>query len=83
MKLEAADLQLVISFSIEPSLESLFQFDQLRSTHLTEKQPRHLVCIVFWSGMASNVLKMPIFGQKYKLWAKFGLFGSNIFLGRE
>ena len=33
-------------------------------THITEKPPRHLVCIVFWSGMGSNGPKMPIFGQK-------------------
>ena len=30
-------------------------------THVTEKSPRHLVCIVFWSGMGRNGTKMPIF----------------------
>ena len=33
-------------------------------THITEKTPRHLVCIVFWSGMGRNGQKMPIFGPK-------------------
>ena len=32
--------------------------------HITENPPRHLVRIVFWSGMGPNVQKMPIFGQK-------------------
>jgi len=36
-------------------------------THVTEKPPRHLVCIVFWSGIGSHGPKMPIFGQ---FWAK-------------
>ena len=33
-------------------------------TQKTEKTPRHLVRIVFWSDMGPNVPKMPIFGQK-------------------
>ena len=47
------------------------------------KPPRHLVCIVFWSGMGSNGPKMPIFGQKCQFWAKFGRFWAKIhfFLG--
>ena len=32
--------------------------------HLTEKTPRHLVRIVFWSAMGPNGQKMSIFGQK-------------------
>ena len=43
-------------------------------THVTEKTPRHLFCIVFWSGMRSNGPRMPIFGQKCQFWAKFGPF---------
>ena len=33
-------------------------------THITEKPPRHLVRIVFWSGIGRNRQKMPIFGPK-------------------
>ena len=33
-------------------------------THITKKQPRHLVRIVFWSGIGQNVQKMAIFGPK-------------------
>ena len=33
-------------------------------THVTEKPPRHLVRIVFWSGMGRNGPKMPMFGPK-------------------
>ena len=36
-------------------------------THMTEKPPRHLVCIVFWSGMGPQ---LPIFDQKCQFWAK-------------
>ena len=31
-------------------------------THITENPPRHLVHIVFWSGIGQNVQKMAIFG---------------------
>ena len=34
-------------------------------THITENPPRHLVCIVFWSGMGRNGPKMPIIGPKW------------------
>ena len=33
-------------------------------THITENPPRHLVHIVFWSGIGQNVQKMAIFGPK-------------------
>ena len=33
-------------------------------THITEKPPRELVWMVFWSGIGSNGPKMHIFGQK-------------------
>ena len=32
-------------------------------THVTEKPPRHLVCIVFWSATGPNGPEMPIFGK--------------------
>ena len=40
--------------------------------HVTEKPPRHLVRIVFRSGMGPNGPKMPIFGKKYQFLTKFG-----------
>ena len=43
-------------------------------THITEKTPRQLVCIIVWSATGSNRPKMPIFGQKCQFWAKFGRF---------
>ena len=33
-------------------------------THITEKPPRHLVHIGFWSGIGQKVQKMAIFGPK-------------------
>ena len=33
-------------------------------THITENPPRHLVNIVFWSGIGQNVQKIAIFGPK-------------------
>ena len=33
-------------------------------SNITEKPPRYLVGIVFWSGMERNWPKMPIFGPK-------------------
>ena len=33
-------------------------------THITENPPRHLVHIVFWSGIGQNVQQMAIFGPK-------------------
>ena len=47
-------------------------------THIMEKPPRQLVCIVFWSGIRTNWPKMPIFGRKCQFWAKFGHFGQKI-----
>ena len=43
-------------------------------THITEKPPRQLVRIVFWSSIQSNGPKMPIFAQKCQFLAKFGRF---------
>ena len=47
-------------------------------THVTEKPPRHLVRIVFWSAMGSNGPKMPVLGQ---IWPFFG--PKSIFGGME
>ena len=41
-------------------------------THVTEKPHRHHVRIVFWFVMESNGPKMPIFGQKSKIWPFLG-----------
>ena len=55
------------------------------STNVTEKPPRHLVRIVYWSATGSNGPKMPIFGQKSEFWAKFGKFRAKNpnFYGRK
>ena len=42
------------------------------------KPPMHLVCIVFWPAMRPNGPKMPIFGQKFQFWAKFGCLWAKI-----
>ena len=44
----------------------LFLTGEIKSifTHITENPPRHLVRIVFWSGIGQNVQKMAIFGPK-------------------
>ena len=44
----------------------LFFTGEIKSfvTHITENPPRHLVRIVFWSGIGQNVQKMAIFGPK-------------------
>ena len=47
-------------------------------THITEKPPRHLIRIIFWSGMGSNGPQMPIFGQKKQFWAKLGRLWAKI-----
>merc|ERR1712004_879195 len=64
----------------------LFFTGEIKSfvTHITENPPRHLVRIVFWSGIRSNGPKMPIFGPKCQFLAKFGLFWAQnpIFLGQ-
>ena len=55
-------------------------------THITEKPPRHLVCIVFWSGMAPNGPERPIFGPKWPkclFWAKFGHFWAYTFVKQK
>ena len=53
-------------------------------THVTEKPPRHLVRLVFWSAMGPNRPKMPILakkpilGQIWQLWAKIpNFYGSK------
>ena len=53
-------------------------------THIMEKPPRQLVCIVFWSAIRSNGPKMRIFGPKCQFWAKFGRFwAKNPIFGGE
>ena len=57
-------------------------------THITENPPRHLVHIVFWSGIGQNVQKMAKFGPK---WPKMHILGrilpfwgqNSYFLERE
>ena len=48
-------------------------------THITEKPPRHLVCIVFWSGTGRNG-PMPIFGPKWPKMPNLGVFGPKILI---
>ena len=45
----------------------LFFTGEIKSfvTHISENPPRHLVHIVFWSGIGQNVQKMAKFGQKW------------------
>ena len=54
-------------------------------THITKKQPRHLVGIGFWSGMGKNGQIMPIFGPKCIFWTNFGRFWAKnlIFYGSK
>ena len=49
-------------------------------THITEKPPRHLVRIVFWSTMGPNGPKMPIFGQKNQLLANLAVYRPKILI---
>ena len=44
----------------------LFFTGEIKSfvTHITENPPRHLVHIVFWSGIGQNVQRMAIFGPE-------------------
>ena len=49
-------------------------------THITEKPPRHLVCLFFCSCMGSDGPKRPIFGQKCQFRSKFGLSARNVSL---
>ena len=52
---------------------------QCFGTHITEKPPRHFVCLFFWSGMQPHVAKIRIFGQNMAVfWAK-----NLNFYGRE
>ena len=46
-------------------------------THIKEKPPRHLACIVYWSGMGPNGPKRPIFGQKCNFDQKNWIFGNK------
>ena len=48
----------------EPKILILTGGSKSFGTHVTEKPPRHLVRIVFWSGIGRNGQKMPIFGPK-------------------
>ena len=57
---------------IGPKIQSFMRGSKSFDTHIMEKQPRHLICIVFWSATGSNGPKMPIFGEKSQFWAKFG-----------
>ena len=49
-------------------------------THITENPPRHLVHIVFWSGIGQNVQKCQYLAQndqKCIFWTKFGRFWAK------
>ena len=52
-------------------------------TNITEKPPRQLVPIVFWSGIKSNGPKMSIFGQNASFGSNLAVFGpkSNFLAG--
>ena len=51
-------------------------------THITENLPRHLVCIIFWSGMGPNWPKKPLFGQICQFGPNLAVFGQkSSFLG--
>ena len=53
-------------------------------TYITENPSRHLVHIVFWSGIGKNVQRMAIFGPKMTKNADFGpnlaVFGPKILI---
>ena len=69
------------------SLQGLAQNDQNSfGTFITEKTPKHLVCIVLWSGDRQNVPKMPIFGPKQpkmQILDPISPFGAKILILRE
>ena len=68
------------------SLQGLAQNDQKSfGSLITEKKtPRHLVCIVLWSGDRQNVPKMPIFGPKQpKILDPTSPFWAKILILRE
>ena len=49
-------------------------------THITENPPRHLVHIVFWSGIGQNVQKwqyLAQYDQKCIFWTNFGRFWAK------
>ena len=59
-------------------------------TDITEKPPRHLVCIVFWSGMGPNGPKIPIFGPKWpqmhilgQIWPVLGQLDKKLWMSRN
>ena len=50
------------------------------NTHITENPPRHLVHIVFWSGIGQNVQKWQYLAQNDQIcifWTKFGRFWAK------
>ena len=60
----------------------LFFTSEIKSfvTHITENPPRHLVHIVFWSGIGQNVQKWQYLAQndqKCIFWTNFGLFWAK------
>ena len=60
----------------------LFFTGEIKSfvTHITENPPRHLVHIVFWSGIGQNVQKWQYLAQndqKCIFWTKFGRFWAK------
>ena len=54
-------------------------------THIMEKPPKQLVCIVFWSAIRSNGPKCQYLAQKASFGPNFAVFGPKIqfFGGRE
>ena len=52
-------------------------------SHKTEKSPRHLVRIEFWSGKGRNGTKMPRFGQKWPKMPNLAVFGPKILILME
>ena len=64
--------------------KNLFFTGEIKSfvTHITENPPRHLVHIVFWSGIGQNVQKMTLKWPKMTKNADFGpnlaVFGPKI-----
>ena len=60
----ASTLLCYISLSSGPKILIFMGVGKIFGIHITEKPPRHLLCIAFRSDIASNGPKMPIFGQK-------------------
>ena len=60
-------------------VQKILIFNGMKSfvTHITENPLKHLVRIVFWSGMGRNGQKMPIFGPNTKM-TKHAYFGPNL-----